>query len=732
MSKFENPYNFVPAPPRDAGDRDLGDSIGELGHHAFLPGRISGRLRVKLSTVTPLLIPDKGCEENGHKRYGLRVDEHGAPVLPPTSIRGALRSAYEAITNSRFGVFEEHATPEGMRQPASSALKLVPCHVTQCRNKSGEFAYRVRLLPGQGEIGRNGDAGNGGGPRPLMYAAWLPRYRSGNNVGQLPKDKGESISALRYPDGSLPKHGDFVWISVERRQHRSGRFDYLKVTKIERGDPNDPPREGMEKGWVYVSGANIRNKHDERVFIARENDPRLVVGGVVAQRWEALTANYQRIHVEDLAKRRRAGHGPDAYLGHEPGKTAFSRHVFDPGFRTLETGTLAFARIRTDSRGTPEEVEALYPVSISRDLYTLAPAELLAESLRPARSRRELSAADRVFGWVAQRDGQGAWKGLLRIGQPRCREGQRAIQRFDGQGLPLAILGQPKPAQSRFYVAANAEGDPLPDKVAKCRTYVSGQGLRGRKVYPHQRQAELPGYWQREKAPLTFEGHEVHREWLHPHPTENRTDQNRSITAWIKPGATFEFDIDILNLSEVELGALLLLLTLPEGHYLKLGGGKPLGLGSVRAELMQVQLADGEAVAAAYRGFEAPFAAADPALVERCISAYREAIARSQGKPFEQVPLIRAFLNAAHGGDLPVHYPRGQAAPNQDGKQFEWFVANERIENGVSLPALSKPDRGLPILSKDGRAGASQGGGGRSGGKAGPTDRHADRKRGPR
>jgi len=50
----------------------------------------------------------------------------------------------------------------------------------------------------------------------------------------------------------------------------------------------------------------------------------------------------------------------------------------------------------------------------------------------------------------------------------------------------------------------------------------------------------------------------------------------------IRPGVKFKGRIRFENLSEVELGALLFALDLPESCYHKLGMGKPLGLGSVK------------------------------------------------------------------------------------------------------------------------------------------------------
>jgi hypothetical protein len=108
VGDFHNPYNFVPSLPRDDVAGDLGDrnplKIG-MGHGVYQRDRWSGRISVKLTTKTPLLIPDIfDSEVDAHKTFPLRLGADGKPYLPPTSIKGMLRSAYEAVTNSRLGL----------------------------------------------------------------------------------------------------------------------------------------------------------------------------------------------------------------------------------------------------------------------------------------------------------------------------------------------------------------------------------------------------------------------------------------------------------------------------------------------------------------------------------------------------------------------------------------------------------------------------------------------------
>ena len=57
QAAFHNPYNFVPAPPRQTNHSELGDHE-PAGHHVYHADRFSGVIRVRMTLVTPMLLPD--------------------------------------------------------------------------------------------------------------------------------------------------------------------------------------------------------------------------------------------------------------------------------------------------------------------------------------------------------------------------------------------------------------------------------------------------------------------------------------------------------------------------------------------------------------------------------------------------------------------------------------------------------------------------------------------------
>lgn len=721
---FHNPYNFIPAPPRNTAAPELGDHCPPR-QDEFLPDRYSGRLRVRMTAETPLMVPEEVRDENGHKTFKLRSDEQGNPLIPASSVRGMLRSAYEAVTNSRFGVFshEQHKDRLAFRMEAREGLTMIPARV--------ENGY-LHLLTG------TSDVGNEGKPRGPMYAAWLPRYHN----GQLDRN------AVRYPNGNLPVHGDAVECWLESIQHyrwdrktRRHKEDFkfwrvraivssgnLGVAPAPSGSPpkrdfrswHSPTGHSMKKfsGWVCITNANINRKHDERVFFVENSagKPRpFPVEREHEKMWEELIRNYQTIHEDELRKRRDRNQRYDQYLGSNPGDTAWSRHVYTKDDLELNEGTLCYVRLNRNQNA----VEALFPVMIARELYNLSPWDLLDPSLRPAESLDSLSPADRVFGWVkggggedaAGKSATAAW-GLLRVQPVTCETAPAESKvEFPEPGVPLSILSTPKPQQGRFYVAASKNGEAQGHGLDRKNAGYSSpeKGLRGRKVYPHHR--NLPtGHWENPMEDRTQEGvgnPPKYQEYRRPKKDDgtDKDDQNRSILGWVKPGAVFSFDLRFLNLSEVELGAMVWLLSLPEEHFFRFGGGKPLGFGSVRLELDSHEIFGPAELRTRYGAWysEPPDSALSPEMAKE---AFEAALARAYpGGDLENIPFIKAFLRACQGFEdgLPVHYPRATengrpGPPLPEGESFKWFVENEKGEGRV-LPDLAS-DNGLPVMYK--------------------------------
>jgi len=709
--KYHNPYNFIPAVSRGTlpADSDLGDHAP--ADHDQLDGqRWTGQLHVRMMTETPLLIPDIARDPSAdHKVYPIRLGEDGRPLVPPTSVKGMLRSAYEAVSNSRMGIFSGHEVPLGMRRDSHSGLDMVPARIVA--GPGGQL--QAELYLGTTEIDPNKHGSpldpDHGKSCSTMYAAWLPAYHHDNGVTNMCNWKhGAHVSSFTV---------------VGRKHTRNAEFDYWQVVPDDyRKEDTEDVRQFMD-GWVCISGKNMppgTRKHDERIFFnANGHAPtRLPVTSEQSKHWKNLIDNYYHANERDI---RNGAECPPA-LGKD---CEYSRHIREWETEdTLKEGTLCYATVEPE--GSSLRLVNLYPVMISRDLQGAAPDELLDLSLQPAPDIEHLSPADRVFGWV--KDGvagskePSAYRGNLHVGRIQC-ETADAIVSLSGHGLaglPLAIMGQPKPEQARFYAASDQQGSAQNDKRTKQDAlYAPGKGLRGRKVYPHQNVPKE--YW---KSPLDDRTQKEirgsagwYQEYRRPQLSgrEQLDTQNRTIEAWVRAGSAFSFDVDVTNLSDVELGALLWILSLGAKRYLKFGGGKAYGFGSVALSVdwEKSQLGQGSDWATYYSSLTSTPPAGGQQRAAELIKKYQDAVAAGTRLSFEQVRFIKAFIVAAEGyaDGLPTHYPRSRkkddpstVPPKPAGEGFKWFVENERVSNdhplkGIALPDLAT-DHGLPYLEE--------------------------------
>ena len=664
---FHHAYNFVPAYRLDGAH--FGDGR-PVGHHALLdPEReaayFHGHLDIDMTVVTALLCAEtRGRDPDGHRHLQLRSrsghsEGPTAPEdieIPVTAVKGLLRSAFEALTASRFGVFGAHQRPESYRPAPHEAMGLVPVRVIEL---DGRLAAHLML--------GSHDHVAAGVPDP-RYAASLPDPADEHQAPYLFTPGG--LDRLR----AVP-HGARVSARLHLIQHAGrGAYRYWLVTHLGgqrcvRGSSDSRHRwTGIElevDGFVCRTNSVpgepiIADKHDERIFFVQHPVPAQPISA-------AARASYLHVVASYLEQRKHSTH---------PARPSRAVAAGEPA--DLRPGDLAYATIESG------RIVALQPVIIGRRLYQLGPANLLGDGLRPAATLDEFSPADRVFGAPG-------YRGHLTISpvEPvRARLGT-------GPRL-LAELAAPKPASARFYVSSDDQGTPLPVDPPPIRSelYRSRQGLRGRKVYPHHRSDEN----QPELPPQAR--------------SQRRTPRNVTVHSWVAPGSSFRFRIDFTNLTAFQLGALAWLLTpaelaypdargaLEEGYH-RLGYGKPLGLGSIRLALNRdtSRLVTTDLLREAYRSLTGVRGTVGIPLPEGLVESFTTRLAAQLDvNDIQQVPFVAALRRAASGypDHARVGYPSAPRAGSA-GPVVSWFTANERIRadgerirprHGRTLPPL--------------------------------------------
>ncbi|QLQ16290.1 MAG: TIGR03986 family CRISPR-associated RAMP protein [Micropruina sp.] len=645
---------------------------GVAPQHVWGDDRYCARLAVTITARTPLLTLELEQKEEGKSAiYATSRDPDGHPIIPGSSIKGMLRSVFEQVTGSRLGVFN-HSDPLFTRSTTNAALSLEFVRVARHDRASRtiEFSVQGTLEPhARGvRVNRLVSAPLHSEPAGKPVYAWLqliehqqPRYRFWRVVGGLTPAVDQAQRPAKPDAPSAPPS--------DRNMIVSGQ-DLVLV-----------------QGFLHKTGRTFERKHAEKLFIDK------VVDGQATLKNRPVTvegAGYSRLVETWRAKLDSFEREPRTTRDGRPLELAEYVRRRDAWSRLSENQT-AFMR---DGE--------LYPGLITRQALANTPADLLGDQLSTAGAESELTAADRVFGWVPPSGSQErARRGLLRVGGVEwISDPERQTSRAGDFTWRLATLNSPKPSHGRFYTRGKTgkplHGLPRGDGFSSAK----GHRLAGHKTYPHQQQDDsywmLPaGGWEpgnpgEPATPLTQRqaaGHFVN--FLAP--AGSKPDVSVSIRDWVDPGTAFRTTLYVENLNEDELSALLWVLHLSAESdlFLKLGHGKPLGFGSVHVavEWQNSTIWDGRSQRARYL-----MLGTAPNIGQAKAGALVEDFDKRLQTAAPSVYL--SVMEAAAGTVLPVHYPRigsgaSEAAPQVE--TYQWFVRNE----GAAKHAL-------PLLAADG------------------------------
>ncbi|MBN2092454.1 TIGR03986 family CRISPR-associated RAMP protein [candidate division KSB1 bacterium] len=158
---------------------------------------------------------------------------------------------------------------------------------------------------------------------------------------------------------------------------------------------------------------------------------------------------------------------------------------------------------------------------------------------------RIIDIAEAIFG------NEKTFAGRVFFEEATLAENQDKVQ--SGERTPK-ILSGPKPTTFQHYLVQSR------DNIRELNHYNTNASIRGHKLYWHK-----SGHNWEEKDEKEIQDHSSQYTQINP----------------VKTGTRFIGRIRFENLTDVELGALLFVLKLPDGCFHKIGMGKPLGLGSI-------------------------------------------------------------------------------------------------------------------------------------------------------
>lgn len=663
MSNFHHAYNGIPTLRTDDpflkdGENELFFKDGEpapLDHLA--PGTYSGTLKLTIETKTPLIT---ACRDTTGRLVvpSASGNPEGATtardaIIPATSLKGVLSSAFEEITQSRFRVFGDHQLQEQFRYTTDHKQKF------NGKNNSGWTAAFLRvkttdnktiwhihpqdyaLLPDSilagvafTPTGREDKTIYGGFQAPpISNHKGQPKRKNGKQ-----SDKKDEPIIIQHDDKEITAIEELL-TSVRRATPHLSEVRLLRVFDrkfwgitipvvseingkklcISKGSADSRPKthELRAKAWVVrltklnqdrsfnTINNHIDGKYNEFVFY----EPNKLEAFSITMSCDSpfvatvLTAARNQLKQEKETSRNHTliCHVLD-YIKNKFGENKLKDNitlinVYDALLELAqsEPGIPVFARKHSNRHW--EILFSQLGRSISSE--SLSPETLASHGhVAPARSLQEASSAERLWGFVTQEpdeDATPALKGRIYLKDAHlCTD---SLKRKDEGGWIPPILASPKPSTAQPYLRSRTGDGIFELERSKCFTT---QHSLIRKTYPTHRFLTSKGASQ--PSVLNKKNREL-------------TDSEVLIGSYIMPEATLESVLRFEGLTAQELSTILWLLA-PENlvpkdeqkprekGYFHLGLGKPLGLGtaSISAEVLCLQ--DSQSLAVGYKDLD--------------------------------------------------------------------------------------------------------------------------------
>ncbi|MDD3925067.1 MAG: TIGR03986 family CRISPR-associated RAMP protein [bacterium] len=572
------PYNFVPLPnciyTVANGIEANGREIRPWKmHDQFVPGTHSGWIDLSIKTLTPLFIrgpvirsDDKWDKRDSRLRPEPFTTPDGRPLIPGSSLRGMIRTLVEILSFSKIvPVTEERPFFRDM-----SPGRLADSYREHFIDELGNLASGVDIS--------SGDSVN------IKAAGYRARVRAGivkregakwaiqecglTRVEQSLIKETLNINSLLYGSGPMATPSQelqhrHVYVKGDEEEQ-----NYFFEKKIRNGKLRHPdfylhfrkvsaislqPQDGSQEGVLVITGG-IPNKHLEFVFLLSKEKRMITINNDL---WD-------RFHDEDQITQWQE----KAFPKDKP--TENCRR--DKGY--LCDGEPVFFLI-DDFAKTNENPDGLVffgRAQMFRFPYDLSPVDLIPREIRNA----DLDLAEVIFGMVNQGKSK---KGLAIRGRVFFEDvvANGSKPEWFEEIIVPRILSSPKITCFQHYLTQDGTkgGENL-------TTYLQGDHtvIRGHKLYWHR--------WDSEgiNAVREFSNHDELRynKLRDDLQSDSPIDSQHTIIRPVKTGVTFFGRIRFENLTNIELGALLCALQLPEDCAHKLGMGKPLGLGTVQIE----------------------------------------------------------------------------------------------------------------------------------------------------
>lgn len=706
MSNFHHAYNGIPT-LRSKEEPFFRDAEpAPLDHLA--PGTYSGTLKLTIETKTPLITAWR--DTNGRlvvpsasgNPDGATADEDA--MIPATSLKGVLSSAFEAITQSRFRVFGDHQLQAQFRYTTDHPQKfsMEPqlgwtaafLRANTSKDKTTWYIqpHEYALLPDSimagvafTPSGSENESIYGGfrGVR-ILDRNGQPKLRNGkfqykrgpgkriHHTDEQAKAIKELLASVRQATPHLSKvrslrvfDRNFWGTPIPVVSEINGiKLCISKGSEEKRPQPYNVKTEA----WVVRltnSNQNYSLKDNERLVEGKYNEFIFYLPQQPNKKSDiTLDYNSALIATVLLAARNQIA-GENETRGEH---TLISRTIdhirCEFGEKrlkeelTLEHVYKALLKEGQEGPGIPvfarRHADGKWEITFSQLGRSVSPNSLPPENLArrgaitPACSLVEASSADRLWGFVAQdsnNEAPPALKGRIFLENAYLSAG--SLQQAQHEGWIPPILASPKPWTAQPYLRSITGKGVFDVERSKCFTK---QHSLIRKTYPTHR------FLTSKKASPT----------LTP-KTEGQALAGSEVLigSYIEPGATLESILRFENLTAQEISTILWLLTpanlVPkdeqkpgEEGYFHLGLGKPLGLGTASISAKVLSLHDSQSLAEGYKDLNTILyhsSSREDSEREDTASEVPESITRALPRAIakQSSPAVVAFVRSAYG-----------------------------------------------------------------------------------
>jgi hypothetical protein len=596
------------------------------GHHRAGQENVSGAMTVEWTLRTPLLLPQAHMPVPA-----------GRVVIPGSSLKGALRSLHETLMGGCLRVVDEEFVPV-YRQPAVAKDQDWRLAVVATATRQGR-ATHVRVAEEMAWV-----------PVGMLHAALDRLPRTGDTVdiedSAIERHQGLDRNEVRNGAGVTTGSGWTVLVGDSGARLRSHQF-FCAAGRLPDGETD--PSEVTEPAWSeYVE------------LCEGTNDLRLIRQKPDAQMYKGWRD--KRIFTE-------------VRWGDEPVGTR--RRVTG----RLWPGDVVWAQVSP----VTGRVEHLAMAAIWRVPGGRPVSERVPDAVRACQDPENLCVSCRLFGSADTVTAESGREATQRSYAGHVRIGDATAEGVTTTAVRLAPLGSPRPGAGQFYLQVS-DTQPASDE-----TQLPAANWGSERDNPEPRQVRgRKFYWHGDPDASTPPRH-IAREGQR---NEAMTGQRQLVPA----GTVFRQSIVFDNVPKAELASLLLTLlpglvlprteSLSSADYrLRLGGGKPFGLGSASVTVMDLWWQDARQ---RYAGQDrVPQEAAD------FFGPLAGDVARMAGRPVLRYwPTLSRILRADAVDPALIWYPLGgdwNDERNRD-RSFRFFSRT----NGRYLARRREPIVALP------------------------------------